>query len=81
MCFSILLYGFQYTIEEKFYKTYYLHQLELVGYEGMWGLIIYSVICTVLTFTQCPEVLQGVCIERNGQYYFERVDYYFQQFA
>ncbi|CAD8133905.1 unnamed protein product [Paramecium octaurelia] len=81
MLFSIFLYGFQYTIEERFYKTYFIHPLELIGFEGMWGLIIYTFICISLTFTKCPEVLYNVCIPYDGEFYFERADYYFQQFS
>ena len=35
--------GFQFIVEEKFFKNYYLHPLQLVGWEGCWGTIITSI--------------------------------------
>jgi len=27
----------------------------MIGIEGMWGLLAYSIILPILTFTECPE--------------------------
>ena len=37
---AFLMYGVQFNIEEKLLNKYFLHPLELVGFEGFWGLIL-----------------------------------------
>ena len=51
----------------------------MIGIEGMWGLLVYSIILPILTFTKCPEHIERLCPEKNGEYYFERPDVYLTQ--
>lgn len=43
--------GLTMITEEKLFRVYYIHPLEMVGWEGAWGLIIYAFILIILQFT------------------------------
>ena len=45
----------QFIIEEKLLAKNYLHPLQLVGYEGMWGLCLSTIAVTVASFTACDN--------------------------
>lgn len=45
--------GFNMVSEEKLFRVFYIHPLQMVGWEGVWGLIIYSVILVILQFIPC----------------------------
>ena len=48
----------------------------MIGIEGMWGLLVYSIILPILTFTKCPENIEVLCPEKDNVYYYERPDVY-----
>lgn len=54
---SLVTTGIMFVSEEKLFEIYYLHPLQVVGAEGMWGLGIYTLIMPALTFVQCPKSL------------------------
>ncbi|KAM3136447.1 hypothetical protein pb186bvf_011405 [Paramecium bursaria] len=76
---AFLMYGVQFNIEEKLLNKYFLHPLELVGFEGFWGSILQTIVCILLSTFQCPQFLQDNCIYYKGGYYLERMDFYFLQ--
>lgn len=43
LCFSFFMFSFQVILEEKYFRKYYLNPFELVGLEGMWGLLFTSI--------------------------------------
>jgi len=47
--------GFTMVSEEKLFRVFYIHPLQMVGWEGVWGLIIYSVILITLQFIPWPS--------------------------
>ena len=47
--------GFIMVSEEKLFRVYHIHPLQMVGWEGFWGVCIYSVILLILQFTPCPS--------------------------
>ena len=48
--------GFKYVSEEKLLQGYDIEPLQQVGYEGFWGLLIYSIIVLpVSTLITCSD--------------------------
>lgn len=45
--------GCHFVTEEKLFSNYYLHPLKVVGWEGCWGVIIYSILLVILQFIPC----------------------------
>ena len=42
--------GCHFIVEEKLFGNYYLHPLRLVGWEGLWGVLITSVALVIFQF-------------------------------
>jgi len=49
----------QFIIEEKFMKGYHCHPLKAVGWEGIWGSLIYFVLLIVFQFIECVAPPKG----------------------
>lgn len=45
--------GLTMVTEEKLFRVFYIHPLQMVGWEGVWGLLFYSVILIILQFVPC----------------------------
>jgi drug/metabolite transporter (DMT)-like permease len=43
----------QFVIEEKLLGNYYLHPLKVVGWEGLWGCLIYIILLPIMQFIPC----------------------------
>jgi len=41
--------------EEKLFHNYYLHPLRVVGWEGLWGTLIYIILLLILQFIPCQN--------------------------
>ncbi len=65
--------------EEKLYTLYDIHPLQMVGKEGIWGIFGCGLTIAILNFVKCPEFMQGACIQRNGDYYFEDIELFSYQ--
>lgn len=50
---SILIQGSQFVVEEKFLGDYYLSPMKVVGWEGIWGLILFLILLPILQFIPC----------------------------
>uniref|UniRef100_A0A7S3NYI0 Uncharacterized protein n=1 Tax=Euplotes crassus TaxID=5936 RepID=A0A7S3NYI0_EUPCR len=65
--------GFTMVSEEKLFRVFYIHPLQMVGWEGVWGLIFYSIILIILQFIPCPS--HTICtydtIEDTRQAFYE----------
>jgi len=72
---SLLLTSTQFTIEEKFFRTYYLEPGQAIGIEGMWGLGMMVIIIAIFHFIPFKY---GILYQ--GKRYFERVDVFFLKF-
>ena len=48
--------GCHMVTEEKLFHDYYLHPLKLVGWEGLWGILIYSCLLVIFQFIKCSNV-------------------------
>jgi len=51
--FSQLFTGCHMITEEKLFHNYYLHPLRVVGWEGLWGVLIYTILLVILQFIPC----------------------------
>ena len=67
----------EYVIQEKFIKHYDVHPFQLVGFEGLWGSVMYSILLIFFQFlSDCSgwseTMREGICF-----YYFDthRVEY------
>ena len=64
----------QYTIQEKFIKKYIIHPSQLVGFEGLWGIIMYIILLIAFQNISCDnwksELREGICF-----YYRENITY------
>jgi hypothetical protein len=59
-------------MEEKYFSRYYLNPFELVGLEGIWGLIFTAGLLSAFEFIPCPESMHDGCPHNsNGDYYLE----------
>lgn len=50
---SILIQGSQFVVEEKFLGDYYLSPLKVIGWEGIWGVIMFAILLPILQFIPC----------------------------
>lgn len=57
--FSQLFLGMHMITEEKLFQKYHLHPLKVVGWEGLWGVIIYTILLTIFQFIPCS--IEKVC--------------------
>jgi len=70
--------GAMFIVEEKLLGNYYLNPLKVVGWEGIWGVSIYTVLLFIFQFiTNCPETFCPK--ERN--FHFEDSIMAFKQMA
>jgi drug/metabolite transporter (DMT)-like permease len=69
--------------EEKLLKSYKCHPLKLVGFEGMWGTIIYSILMIIFKFSSCPfddpKLRDKVCVFNGQEWLIEDVVFAFRQ--
>lgn len=50
----------------------------MVGTEGCWGLLIYIILLSIISFIECPaSIAESACVYEDGAYYFERPNLYF----
>lgn len=52
---SILIQGSQFIVEEKLFADYYLAPLRVVGWEGIWGTILFLILLPILQFISCDD--------------------------
>lgn len=50
---SLVTTGIQFVIEEKILTQSFLHPLKLVGLEGLWGILLSSIVLLVMSFIKC----------------------------
>ena len=66
LCISQLFSSTEYVIQEKFIKHYDVHPFQLVGFEGLWGVIMYTTLLVIFQFVDCQswsEALKEICFE------------------
>ena len=61
MAISIVIQGIQYIVEEKLLGSYYLNPMKVVGWEGIYGIILFCILLSIFQFIPCEA---EICI--NG---------------
>jgi len=56
---SLVFNGFMYVSEESLLNKYYIEPFELVGWEGFWGVVLYTIAIPVLNLIPCPYDPKG----------------------
>jgi len=76
----------QFIIEEKLMAVYSCHPLKLVGFEGAWGVLIYSCLMVIFYFSECPftdpNIRDNICVlqdKEKGIYVIEDITLAFRQ--
>ena len=73
MCTSQIFSSTQYVFQEKFIKQYDVHPFQLVGFEGLWGSIMYAILLTIFQFVDCTswshQFEEGICFSHNITHY------------
>lgn len=59
----------EYVFQEKFIQHYDVHPFQLVGFEGLWGSCMYSLLLIIFQFTDCSgwdtSIREGICFFYN----------------
>ena len=63
MIISLIATGFIFTFEEKLMSKYHIEPLEMVGYEGIFGLIMEVIIVIVMSLIPC-DFGASACVMR-----------------
>jgi hypothetical protein len=79
MIISLVATGFIFTFEEKLMTKYHIEPLQMVGYEGLFGLAIQLVIVLVMSFVPCNFGIQACVMRDSGMPFFENPVAYFSQ--
>lgn len=73
----------QYTIQEKLVKSYSVNSFQLVGFEGLWGALVYTLILFIFQHVNCggwSDTLRSFCIENErGEFRLEDTLFAFRQ--
>ena len=69
MLISQLFSSTEYIFQEKFIKQYDVHPFQLVGFEGLWGSLMYAVLLIIFQFSDCSgwnkDLEEGICFYYN----------------
>ena len=83
LCTSQFFSSTEYVLQEKFIKHYEVHPFQLVGFEGLWGVCMYSILLIIFQFVHCndwSEALQEICFSDNeGDFLIENSIFAFRQ--
>lgn len=77
MISSLITNGFQFVFEEKLLSKYHIEPLEMVGYEGMFGLAAQVILMTITSFIPCSFGVDACVIDKAGMPYIESPLAYF----
>ena len=65
MSTSQLFSSTEYVIQEKFIKHFEVHPFQLVGFEGLWGSCMYSILLIAFQYADCggwdEDIREGIC--------------------
>lgn len=71
--------GFQFVYEEKLLAKYHIEPLEMVGYEGMFGLLAELILITITTFIPCSFGIDACVFSNAGMPFIEIPGQYFSE--
>ena len=65
LCTSQFFSSTEYVFQEKFIKHYDVHPFQLVGFEGLWGATIYTILLIIFQLISCnswsKSLREGIC--------------------
>ena len=78
---GMVINGFQFTFEERLLARYHIEPLELVGYEGVFGLIYQTLVVIAFSFVPCPDNfgVEACVFSPDGEPFLEQPLQYFRQ--
>jgi len=78
---SLLFQGFQFIYQEKILINYKCHPMQLVAWEGTWGLLIFIVLLPIFQFIPCNfDGREKVCSgNTEGEFYLENTVFALKQ--
>lgn len=76
---AMFTHGFQFAFEEKLLRRYYIEPLEMVGFEGLFGLAYQTIIVVSFNFIPCSFGYEACVLSQTGEPYLERPLQYFRQ--
>ena len=72
---SLLFSGFQFVYQEKILDQYKTYSLQLVAWEGIWGLIVFIILLPIFEFIPCNadmDKVENICsLNEDGDYFVE----------
>lgn len=79
---SLVFSGLQFVFQEIFMVKYRTAPMQLVAWEGMWGLGIFVVLLTIFEFIPCGTSMEKLCsMNENGDYFVENTIFTLKQMA
>lgn len=79
MLCSLVFNGFLYAYEQKLLKQHTIHPLEMVGFEGCFGIVFMTIVLTALSFIECPASFGNKCVfDKNDNPFMELPRVYFR---
>jgi hypothetical protein len=76
---SLVFNGFFFTFEQRLLNRYYIHPLEVVGYEGLFGLGMCVIVVGIVCFIPCGFGISACVFSDEGYPYFEQPRQYFRE--
>ena len=77
---SLVTQGIMFVSEEKIFSVYHLEPLQVVGIEGIWGILLCLLFIPIFNLIRIDDnSSMGVLFENHR--YIERIDVYYQQIA
>lgn len=66
MLVSLIFNGFLYAFEQRLLKQHTIHPLEMVGFEGIFGIGLLTIFLTILSFIPCDFGVKGCVFDDNN---------------
>jgi hypothetical protein len=79
MLISLVFNGFLYAYEQFLLRKHSINPLQMIGFEGFFGIFIVSFIALTLSITPCSLGDKLCVFDSHGNPYFERVDMFFSE--
>lgn len=76
---SLFTNGFQFVFEEKLLAKYHIEPLEMVGYEGMFGLTAQLILMIIASFIPCGFGPDACVFDKAGMPFIENPLAYFRE--
>lgn len=71
MLCSLIFNGFFYAYEQRLLKKHTIHPLEMVGFEGCFGICIVTILITILSYIPCGFGEKGCVYDDDNNAFME----------